>query len=151
MADIYPFARPLYVMAKAAGPQCNLRCRYCYYTEKQNLFAGGSCGMSREMLEQFVQRYIEVQQMPDIQFTWHGGEPLLRPLSFYRDAVRFQLYYGRGKRICNCLQTNGLLLTPEWCRFLAQEQWLVGLSIDGTQAMHDAYRLMQPAVALGNV
>lgn len=141
MADIYPFARPLYVMAKAAGPQCNLRCRYCYYTEKQNLFAGGSCGMSREMLEQFVQRYIEVQQMPDIQFTWHGGEPLLRPLSFYRDAVRFQRYYGRGKRIGNCLQTNGLLLTPEWCRFLAQEHWLVGLSIDGTQAMHDAYRL----------
>ena len=140
MADIFPYARPLYVMAKPAGPLCNLRCQYCYYTEKQNLFAHNACNMSSAMLEQFVRRYIEVQQTPDILFTWHGGEPLLRPLSFYRDAVRLQRYYGRGRRISNCLQTNGLLLTPEWCRFLADEQWLVGISIDGTQAMHDAYR-----------
>ena len=140
MADIFPYARPLYVMAKPAGPLCNLRCQYCYYTEKQNLFAHNACNMSSAMLEQFVRRYIEVQQTPDILFTWHGGEPMLRPLSFYRDAVRLQRYYGRGRRISNCLQTNGLLLTPEWCRFLADEQWLVGISIDGTQAMHDAYR-----------
>lgn len=140
MADIFPYARPLYVMAKPAGPLCNLRCHYCYYTEKQKLFGHASCSMTHSMLEHFVQRYIEVQQSPDILFTWHGGEPLLRPLSFYRDAVRLQRYYGRGRRISNCLQTNGLLLTPEWCRFLAQEHWLVGISIDGTQDMHDAYR-----------
>ncbi|MGN0234188.1 MAG: anaerobic sulfatase-maturation protein [Bacteroidaceae bacterium] len=140
MADIFPYARPLYVMAKPAGPLCNLRCQYCYYTEKQHLFPHTSYGMSHEMLEQFVLRYIEVQQTPDILFTWHGGEPLLRPLSFYQDAVRLQRYYGRGRRISNCLQTNGLLLTPEWCRFLAEEHWLVGISIDGTQTMHDTYR-----------
>ena len=140
MSTILPFARPLYVMAKPAGPLCNVRCRYCYYTEKQHLFPATSCTMTHELLDTFVKHYIEVQQPPDIQFTWHGGEPLLRPLDFYREAVRLQHHYGRGRRISNCLQTNALLLTPEWCRFLAQEHWLVGVSIDGTQAMHDAYR-----------
>lgn len=140
MSDIYPYARPLYVMAKAAGPLCNIRCQYCYYTEKQHLFSTKRSEMSYEVLEAFVRQYIETQQSPDILFTWHGGEPLLRSLDFYKRALRLQKYYGRGRRVSNCLQTNGLLLTPEWCRFLADEHWLVGISIDGTQEMHDAYR-----------
>lgn len=148
MNCIYPFARPLYVMAKAAGPLCNLRCQYCYYLEKQHLVNSKSkdqdsksWGMSDSLLEYYVRDYIQLQQTPEVLFTWHGGEPMLRPLSFYKQAVRYQQYYGKGRHISNCIQTNGTLLTPEWCQFLHDEGWLVGISIDGTQEMHDAYRL----------
>lgn len=140
MSTIYPFARPLYVMAKTAGPLCNLRCKYCYYLEKQHLSGKESQYMTDELLETYIRDYIQLQQTPDILFTWHGGEPMLRPLSFYRQAVRLQRYYGRGRRISNVIQTNGTLLTEEWCEFLHDEGWLVGISIDGTEEMHDAYR-----------
>ena len=133
MSTIYPFARPLYVMSKAAGPACNLRCEYCYYLEKQHLLGERQPVMTDELLEVFVRDYIQLQQTPDILFTWHGGEPMLRPLDFYRKAVRLQRYYGRGKRISNVIQTNGTLLTDEWCEFLHDEGWLVGISIDGTK------------------
>ena len=141
MSTAYSFARPLYVMAKPAGPKCNLRCEYCYYLEKQHLSERQQAGMTDKLLEQYIRDYISVQQMPDVLFTWHGGEPMLRPLSFYQQAVRLQRYYGRGKRISNSIQTNGTLLTPEWCQFLHDEGWLVGISIDGTKEQHDAYRL----------
>ena len=97
--------------------------------------------MSDATLERYIREYIQAQTSPEVCFTWHGGEPLLRPLEFYRKAMRLQALYADGRQITNCLQTNGLLLTPDWCRFLHDEGWLVGLSIDGTQAMHDAYRL----------
>ena len=140
MSTAYPFARPLYVMAKPAGASCNLRCEYCYYLEKQHMAADGGAVMSDQLLERFVRDYIQLHQTPDVLFTWHGGEPMLRPLSFYKQAVRLQQHYGRGKRISNSIQTNGLLLTPEWCEFLHDEGWLVGISIDGTRDGHDAYR-----------
>ena len=141
MSTAYPFARPFYVMAKAAGPLCNLRCQYCYYLEKQHLVNSKGWGISENLLEQFIRDYIQLQQTPEVLFTWHGGEPMLRPLSFYKQAVRYQQYYGRGRQISNSIQTNGTLLTPEWCKFLHDEGWLVGLSIDGTKEMHDAYRV----------
>lgn len=139
----YPFSRPLYVMAKPAGSHCNLACRYCYYLEKGAYYghASGQHFMSDATLERYIREYIQTQTSPEVCFTWHGGEPLLRPLEFYRKAMRLQALYADGRQITNCLQTNGLLLTPDWCRFLHDEGWLVGLSIDGTQAMHDAYRL----------
>ena len=143
MSTAYPFARPLYVMAKPAGARCNLRCEYCYYLEKQSLAPPQSSLKGREserVWEHYIRDYIAVQQTPDVLFTWHGGEPMLRSLDFYRQVVRLQQYYGRGKRISNSIQTNGLLLTPEWCRFLHDEGWLVGISIDGTREQHDAYR-----------
>ena len=96
--------------------------------------------MSDSLLEAYVRDYIQLQQTPEVLFTWHGGEPMLRPLSFYKQAVRYQQYYGRGRQISNSIQTNGTLLTPEWCQFLHDEGWLVGISIDGTQEMHDTYR-----------
>ena len=137
MPTAYPYALPLYVMAKPAGPLCNLRCQYCYYLEKQHLVNSKfkiqnskEWGMSSSLLEQFTRDYIQLQQTPDVLFTWHGGEPMLKPLSFYRQAVRLQQYYGRSKRISNSIQTNGLFLTPEWCQFLHDEGWLVGISID---------------------
>lgn len=128
-------------MLKPAGASCNLRCKYCYYLEKQHLYAAdGVRTMSDELLERFTKEYINAQTMQQVLFTWHGGEPLMRPLSFYRKAVELQNRYACGRQIDNCIQTNGTLLTDEWCEFFAENHWLVGLSIDGPQEFHDEYR-----------
>lgn len=137
-----PFAKPLYVMLKPAGAHCNLACKYCYYLEKNKLYPTAQRHlMSDEMLEQFTREYIEAQTMNQMLFTWHGGEPLLRSIDFYRKALSLQQKYAGGKRIDNVIQTNGTLLTDEWCEFFAQNHWLVGISIDGPQPYHDHYRL----------
>jgi len=96
--------------------------------------------MDDRLLETFTQQYIESQTTPEVLFTWHGGEPLLRPLSFYQRALELQRKYARGRHVDNCLQTNGTLLTEDWCRFLSENHFLVGISIDGPQPLHDAYR-----------
>ena len=137
-----PFAKPLYVMLKPAGAHCNLACKYCYYLEKNKLYPTAQRHlMSDEMLEQFTREYIEAQTMSQVLFTWHGGEPLLRSIDFYRKALSLQQKYAGGRRIDNVIQTNGTLLTDEWCEFFAQNHWLVGISIDGPQPDHDHYRL----------
>ncbi len=137
-----PFAKPLYVMLKPAGAHCNLACKYCYYLEKNKLYPTAQRHlMSDEMLEQFTREYIEAQTMNQVLFTWHGGEPLLRSIGFYRKALSLQQKYAGGRRIDNVIQTNGTLLTDEWCEFFAQNHWLVGISIDGPQPDHDHYRL----------
>lgn len=137
-----PFAKPLYVMLKPAGAHCNLACKYCYYLEKNKLYPTAQLHlMSDEMLEQFTREYIEAQTMNQVLFTWHGGEPLLRSIDFYRKALSLQQKYAGGRRIDNVIQTNGTLLTDEWCEFFAQNHWLVGISIDGPQPDHDHYRL----------
>ena len=136
------FAKPLYVMLKPAGAHCNLACKYCYYLEKNKLYPTAQRHlMSNEMLEQFTREYIEAQTMNQVLFTWHGGEPLLRSIDFYRKALSLQQKYAGGRRIDNVIQTNGTLLTDEWCEFFAQNHWLVGISIDGQQPDHDHYRL----------
>lgn len=137
-----PFAKPLYVMLKPAGAHCNLACKYCYYLEKNKLYPTAQRHlMSDEMLEQFTREYIEAQTMNQVLFTWHGGEPLLRSIDFYRKALSLQQKYAGGRCIDNIIQTNGTLLTDEWCEFFAQNHWLVGISIDGPQPYHDHYRL----------
>lgn len=137
-----PFAKPLYVMLKPAGAHCNLACKYCYYLEKNKLYPTAQRHlMSDKMLEQFTREYIEAQTMNQVLFTWHGGEPLLRSIDFYRKAISLQQKYAGGRRIDNVIQTNGTLLTDEWCEFFAQNHWLVGISIDGPQPDHDHYRL----------
>lgn len=136
-----PFASPLYLLAKPAGSRCNLACKYCYYLEKSLLFEKHSPQvMDDALLEKFIHDYIGAQTTQEVLFTWHGGEPLMRPLQFYKKAVALQRKYAAGRRIDNCLQTNGTLLTDEWCRFFKEQGWLVGVSVDGTQEMHDAYR-----------
>ena len=136
------FAKPLYVMLKPAGAHCNLACKYCYYLEKNKLYPTAQRHlMSDEILEQFTREYIEAQTMSQVLFTWHGGEPLLRSIDFYRKALSLQQKYAGGRRIDNVIQTNGTLLTDEWCEFFAQNHWLVGISIDGQQPDHDHYRL----------
>lgn len=137
-----PFAKPLYVMLKPAGAHCNLACKYCYYLEKNNLYQNSHRHlMSDEMLEQFTREYIEAQTMPQVLFTWHGGEPLMRSIDFYKKALALQKKYANGKQIDNVIQTNGTLLTDEWCEFFAQNHWLVGISVDGPQEYHDHYRV----------
>ena len=137
-------SQPTYVMAKPAGALCNLACRYCYYTEKQQLYKQpgqtASMAMSDEMLETFVKQYIEAQPAGPVLFTWHGGEPMMRPITFYRRALELQRKYAGGRAIDNCLQTNGTLVTDDWARFLHDNHFLVGVSIDGPQRLHDAYR-----------
>ena len=141
MNAINPFARPLYVMAKPAGAMCNMACTYCYYLEKKELYADDpKMVMSDSMLELYTKRYLEAQTMGIVNFTWHGGEALMRPLSFYKRAMELQQKYAGGREIMNCLQTNGTLLDDEWCRFLRDNNWLVGVSIDGPQEFHDEYR-----------
>ena len=108
METISPFSKPLYVMAKPAGAQCNLRCRYCYYLEKSRLYPETTHHqMSDELLERFTRQYIEAQTQPEIVFTWHGGEPLLRPIGFYRKALAYQRAYAKGRSVSNSIQTNG--------------------------------------------
>lgn len=137
-----PFAKPLYVMLKPAGAHCNLACKYCYYLEKNNLYQNSHRHlMTDEMLEQFTREYIEAQTMPQVLFTWHGGEPLMRSIDFYKKALALQKKYANGKQIDNVIQTNGTLLTDEWCEFFAKNHWLVGISIDGPQEYHDHYRI----------
>ena len=137
-----PFAKPLYVMLKPAGAHCNLACKYCYYLEKNNLYQNSHRHlMSDEMLEQFTREYIEAQTMPQVLFTWHGGEPLMRSIDFYKKALALQKKYAHGKQIDNVIQTNGTLLTDEWCEFFAKNHWLIGISIDGPQEYHDHYRV----------
>ena len=133
---------PVHIMPKPAGSACNLNCAYCYYLEKQKLYAESpKQEMSDETLERYIHDYIAIQPGDSVLFTWHGGEPLVRSRAFYEKALALQQKHAAGKQIENALQTNGTLLTDDWCRFLAEHRFLVGISIDGTEEMHDRYRL----------
>lgn len=141
MNFVAPFSLPVYVMLKPVGAACNLRCKYCYYLDKKNLYPEtGNYLMTEELLERFTKQYIESQTMPEILFTWHGGETLMRNIKFYRKAVELQKIYGRGRHVENVLQTNGTMLTDEWCRFFKENNFLIGISVDGPQHCHDVYR-----------
>jgi uncharacterized protein len=131
-----------HILAKPTGPLCNLDCKYCFYTEKENLFPkGNTFQMSDTVLEAYIQQYITSQETNDIVFAWQGGEPTLRGLDFFRKAVLLQDRYANGKRITNTIQTNGTLLNDEWCDFFNDHSFLVGLSLDGPEHIHDAYRI----------
>ncbi len=138
---ISPFSRPIYVMLKPVGSVCNLACDYCCYLEKSKLYPEVKNHiLTEELLEKFIREYLACQTMPQVLFTWHGGETLMRPISFYKKALALQQQYGRGMQIDNCIQTNGTLLTDEWCCFFKENNILVGVSIDGPQEFHDEYR-----------
>ncbi|MEE9913470.1 MAG: anaerobic sulfatase maturase [Deltaproteobacteria bacterium] len=137
-----PLHRGFILMAKPAGPHCNLRCTYCFYCEKEALFADHqSYLMSDEVLEAYVRKYVEAQPGPYVAFDWQGGEPTTAGIAFFRRAMELQKHNARGRKISNTLQTNGTLIDDEWCRFLKQNNFLVGLSLDGPASVHDAYRV----------
>jgi len=132
---------PFHVMAKPAGPMCNLRCEYCFYLEKQSLFPKQEgWKMSDEVLESYIRQMITAQGTPEVSFAWQGGEPTLMGIDFFRKVLAIQKKHAKGKRIHNALQTNGTLLDDDWCEFLAENNFLVGISIDGPAALHDRYR-----------
>lgn len=131
------------VLAKPIGPTCNLACEYCYYLDKQRLYPGApDFRMPDAVLESFVRQYLAAQDLPEIPFAWQGGEPLLLGVDFFRRVVELQAKHcPAGKRVTNALQTNGTLLTDEWCRFFREHNFLVGISLDGPRLLHDQYRL----------
>ena len=129
------------LMAKPAGPRCNLHCRYCFYLEKMSFFPESDFLMSDKVLEAYTRKYIASQPGPSVVFAWQGGEPTLLGIDFFHRALDFQKKYGMGKEISNTLQTNGTLLDESWCDFLSKNNFLVGLSMDGPETVHDVYRL----------
>jgi len=130
-------------MVKPRGPICNLDCAYCFYLRKEQLFGtGASFRMSSETLDAFTRQYIEAQPGDEVTFAWQGGEPTLMGIGFFREAVEAQERYRRpGMAIHNALQTNGILLDDEWCAFLREHGFLIGLSLDGPAHLHDANRV----------
>ena len=140
MTDI-PLPPAFHVMAKPRGAICNLDCEYCYYLRKEDLYQGRSFRMSDQILENYIRQYITAQRVPEVNFAWQGGEPTLMGLDFFRKVVAYQQKYARpGMKIENTLQTNGTLLNDEWCRFLAKNRFLIGISLDGPREVHDVYR-----------
>lgn len=131
-----------HLMAKPVGALCNLKCTYCFYLEKAKLYPASKLMMSDEILETYIKQYIASQDGQLIEFTWQGGEPTLAGLDFYKKAIKYQNQYGRDKQISNSLQTNGTLLSDEWCRFLNKHNFLVGLSLDGPERLHNHNRKM---------
>jgi uncharacterized protein len=132
---------PIHIMAKPSGPACNLNCTYCFYLEKQKLYPDvRDWRMSPLVLESYIRQYIAAQPGNYVQFAWQGGEPTLLGIDFFRDVIRLQERYGKGKKIENVLQTNGVLLDDAWAKFLAEHRFLVGISIDGPRELHDQYR-----------
>ncbi len=128
------------IMLKPAGSLCNLDCQYCYYLDKSEIYGGKEPRMSDAMLEEVVRKYIEANDVEEVVFNWHGGEPLILGLDFYRKAMAFEAKYGNGRKIRNTLQTNGTLLNREWAEFFRKNDFLVGISIDGPRDIHDKYR-----------
>ncbi len=136
-------SRPFQIFVKPIGSLCNLSCSYCYYLRKADFYPKGeSFRMPDDVLEEYIAQHIKASSDSVIRFSWHGGEPTLLGPDYFRKIVAMQKKYRPAeKQILNGIQTNGTLLTEEWCRFLAEEKFSVGLSMDGPQEIHDKYRL----------
>ena len=131
-----------HIMAKPTGAICNLDCEYCFYLEKEKLYPTvKNWAMPEDVLEKYIKEYIQSQTVPEIIFAWQGGEPTLLGLDFFKKAIQLQKKYADGKKIENAFQTNGILLNDEWCSFFSENNFLIGLSIDGPCEIHDKYRV----------
>ena len=128
-------------MVKPVGSLCNMRCKYCYYLDKAALYDYRQPLMSDELLERYIRANIEGNNSPVIAFAWHGGEPFLAGKEFFRKAVALEQKYAEGRTVENSIQTNGLLLDDEWCAIFRDNNFLVGVSIDGPEHIHDAHRV----------
>lgn len=132
-----------HLMAKPTSFECNLNCDYCFYLEKESLYKKeqNAIAMSDEVLENYIKSYIASQSTDVVEFAWQGGEPTMVGLDFFHRALKYQTIHANGKIIKNTLQTNGLLINEDWAYFLAKNHFLVGISIDGMQVIHDRYRI----------
>lgn len=134
--------KSFHIVVKPVGPRCNLNCEYCYYLEKTKYFPEDKNSiMPKNILEEFIRQYIGSQDVPVITFSWQGGEPSLAGLDFYKNVVNLQKKYSAGKKIENSFQTNGILLDDRWCDFFSENNFLIGLSIDGPREIQDKYRV----------
>ena len=135
--------KPFHIIAKPHGPICNLDCTYCYYLEKENLYgkSGRDYRMRDDVLEAYIRQYIQAQPGEHVSFAWQGGEPTLLGIPFFERVLELQQRYAEGKKIDNAFQTNGTLLDEAWGEFLARNGFLIGLSVDGPEDIHDAYRV----------
>ncbi|MCK8061700.1 MULTISPECIES: anaerobic sulfatase maturase [unclassified Fusibacter] len=129
-----------HLMAKPAGPACNLNCTYCFYLEKKKYYNQGKTSMSDRVLKTYIKKYIQSQKRQSVVFTWQGGEPTLLGLDFFRKVVKYQKQFKQNKIISNSLQTNGTLINDTWCRFLKKNKFLVGISLDGPEEIHNIHR-----------
>ncbi len=135
-------AHAFHVMAKPTGAQCNLDCKYCFFLSKEALYPNDNFRMSDAVMEAYIRQTIEAHQTPEVTIAWQGGEPTLMGLDFFRRAMEVERHYQKpGMKIENTIQTNGTKLDEEWCEFLRENNFLIGLSLDGTREMHDAYRV----------
>ena len=131
-----------HVMAKPTGAQCNLACQYCYYLSKAALYPGSRFRMAEEVQRQYLKQLLETTPTPDVTVAWQGGEPTLMGLDFFKRSIEIVEQYRRpNQRIRHTLQTNGTLLDDEWAAFFKAHDFLIGLSLDGPRAIHDAYRV----------
>jgi uncharacterized protein len=133
--------RAFHIMAKPSGSACNLNCEYCFFLKKERLYPGSNFRMSDKVHEAYIKQLFEAHQVPQVTVAWQGGEPTLMGLDFFRQSMELQKKYGKpGTRIENTFQTNGVLLNDEWCRFFHENNYLIGLSMDGPKELHDVYR-----------
>ncbi|MGO9374930.1 MAG: anaerobic sulfatase maturase [Syntrophobacteraceae bacterium] len=133
--------KAFHIMAKPTGSACNLRCGYCFFLKKESLYPGSNFRMSAQVHEAYIRQLLEFHRTPRVTVAWQGGEPTLMGLDFFRHSVEFQKKYQKpGTHIENTFQTNGILLNDEWCRFFRENNFLVGLSMDGPRELHDFYR-----------
>ncbi len=127
-------------MVKPVGSTCNFHCAYCYYLDKADIYGGKEPVMNEELLELYIRQYFEAADVPAVSFCWHGGEPLIAGIDFFRKAMALQEKNRGERQVENTLQTNGMLVNEEWCVFFRENRFLVGLSLDGPQDIHDAFR-----------
>jgi uncharacterized protein len=131
-----------HVLAKPTGAVCNLDCKYCFFLSKEMLYPGSRFRMADELLEEYIKQLIESQSGPEVSLSWQGGEPTMMGLDFFRRSIKIADKYKRqGTTISNTMQTNGILVDDEWCEFFKENNFLIGLSIDGTKELHDYYRV----------
>ncbi|MCK6264448.1 anaerobic sulfatase maturase [Vibrio sp. ZSDE26] len=135
-------SKSVHVMSKPTGSVCNLDCDYCFYLEKDKLYPDRNSNwkMSDATLEVYIKQHIEAQYTQHVTFAWQGGEPLMMGIEFFQKALLLQQVYANGKSIENTLQTNGLLLNDEWCKLFKEHHFLIGISVDGPEHLHDKYR-----------
>jgi len=142
--DMRPVNAPpaFHILAKPTGAICNLDCKYCFYLSKEELYKGSTFRMTDEMLETYIRQLIESHAVPEVTVAWQGGEPTLMGLDFFKRSIVFEKKYAKpGMKINNTIQTNGTLIDDEWAAFFKENNFLVGLSIDGPREMHDFYRI----------
>ena len=133
--------KAFHIMAKPTGSACNLNCDYCFFLKKEKLYPGSNFRMADEVHETYIRQLFEAHQVPQVTVAWQGGEPTLMGLDFFRRSLELQKKYQKpGTAIENTFQTNGILLDDEWCRFFHENHFLVGLSLDGPEELHDTYR-----------